>query len=651
MQRVGASLKPVLVTAFLITFVPIFCPCAGVITVPDDYGTIQDAIDASSYGDTVHVEPGLYQISERIDLWEGISLEGSGPCVTIIEAVGALSLPPEEGGGEIIKTRGHTVISGFHLKNAGRQGINCRKDTMWANVTNVTITRNVISGCLNGIGLNNYNASGTAWIINNTIIGCSNHGVGDNDWGTVYMYNNIVVGCLYGVFRYNVSNWLWQYNDVYDNTYDWYRRYHGPFPAPPGNLSVDPLFLNPAEGNYGLHPLSPCVDAGHPDPAYDDPDGTRNDIGALPLGACSGRCTDVTDRVEENKSSMRYNRRTGVQTFDMTLTNISPSVIDVPLILVVENISPSVVTLLNADGTTASGKPYFDYSATVGPDEQLTPGETSGPRTWQVHNPSRVRWSFIIRVVSGCPGGFVFDRADFRVLIIRDDNHNYEWWNDTWYVRDILISLGYPVDAVEEGTLLGAYGSAEELAEHFREYDVVWLSNPGCGFDDAITVQALKLAMDSGVGIVLQGDDAIISIPAHDMPEVEAISGLGPYPVETNGTHVDGALYDNNIGNFYDVTVASGHPLQSGIAGATFRYGDDIDTTVSVGASVIAWGTPVPTGYDTQKPVIAGYEDPVTGGKSATVLLTVSELEVYNPLLDPAFDDTLCDNIVLWVAL
>jgi len=34
----------------------------------------------------------------------------------------------------------------------------------------------------------------------------------------------------------------------------------------PGNVNVNPLFVNPAAGDYHLQPLSPCIDAG--DPSY-----------------------------------------------------------------------------------------------------------------------------------------------------------------------------------------------------------------------------------------------------------------------------------------------------------------------------------------------------------------------------------------------
>lgn len=46
-----------------------------------------------------------------------------------------------------------------------------------------------------------------------------------------------------------------------------------------GNLSGDPLFTDEEGGDYTAAPGSPMVDAGLPDSAYNDPDGTVNDIG------------------------------------------------------------------------------------------------------------------------------------------------------------------------------------------------------------------------------------------------------------------------------------------------------------------------------------------------------------------------------------
>ena len=53
----------------------------------------------------------------------------------------------------------------------------------------------------------------------------------------------------------------------------------------PNGISLDPMFNDPITHDYTLIPASPCIDAGHPDPQYNDPDGTRNDMGAFPSGS------------------------------------------------------------------------------------------------------------------------------------------------------------------------------------------------------------------------------------------------------------------------------------------------------------------------------------------------------------------------------
>jgi len=46
-----------------------------------------------------------------------------------------------------------------------------------------------------------------------------------------------------------------------------------------GNLAVDPRFTNESGGDYTLRSASPLIDAGNPDAAYNDLDGSVNDIG------------------------------------------------------------------------------------------------------------------------------------------------------------------------------------------------------------------------------------------------------------------------------------------------------------------------------------------------------------------------------------
>jgi parallel beta-helix repeat protein len=55
---------------------------------------------------------------------------------------------------------------------------------------------------------------------------------------------------------------------------------NGDFRGLNGNISADPLFIDAARGNLRLKSNSPCVDAGNPDRIYNDPDGSRNDMGA-----------------------------------------------------------------------------------------------------------------------------------------------------------------------------------------------------------------------------------------------------------------------------------------------------------------------------------------------------------------------------------
>ena len=74
-----------------------------------------------------------------------------------------------------------------------------------------------------------------------------------------------------------INSIIWDYLDIesssaditYSNIWDGYTGI--------GNISSNPLFA----AGYHLQPTSPCIDAGHPDPQYDDPDGTIADMGAF----------------------------------------------------------------------------------------------------------------------------------------------------------------------------------------------------------------------------------------------------------------------------------------------------------------------------------------------------------------------------------
>ncbi len=70
------------------------------------------------------------------------------------------------------------------------------------------------------------------------------------------------------------------YSDLYDNDGGIASGTDEPSAAD-GNIAEDPDFTDAGSGDLSLQPGSPCVDAGNPARAYNDPDGSRNDMGAF----------------------------------------------------------------------------------------------------------------------------------------------------------------------------------------------------------------------------------------------------------------------------------------------------------------------------------------------------------------------------------
>jgi hypothetical protein len=142
------------------------------------------------------------------------------------------------------------------------------------------VTRNIIFGDSLGI----YCKNNSPKIENNTIYSTWGYAIKtwlDSNLG-LQIRNNIVASTVDGpgIISEGAYPPELYYNDVWNNAGG---NYQG---LEPGEFDIheDPLFVDPERGDFRLTEESPCIDAGDPDPQYNDPDGSRNDIGAFWLG-------------------------------------------------------------------------------------------------------------------------------------------------------------------------------------------------------------------------------------------------------------------------------------------------------------------------------------------------------------------------------
>jgi hypothetical protein len=111
--------------------------------------------------------------------------------------------------------------------------------------------------------------------------------------------------------------------------------------------------------------------------------------------------TLVTDEVAFSIDGVRFDRRTAITSFDteVGLGESKDFSLLTPVTLVIESIdiqspSPGVVEVLGANGTSAEGKPFFEYTS---PSGMVNPGE-SLTKVLSFSNPDRVSFSFEIEI-------------------------------------------------------------------------------------------------------------------------------------------------------------------------------------------------------------------------------------------------------------
>ena len=322
---------------------------AAILQVPDQYRTIQEAIDGSRLGDTIIVAPGVYRLPPgniTIDK-ESLTLKSAGGAAeTIIVGRGNSSvITILEGSRAVID--GFTITSGKDMDTSAIRGggIYCAPSSSPVIMNNIITGNSAVYG-----GAIYCDRSSSPAIINNVISKNKAIGIGGgiySFWATSNINRNRLeeneaADAGGGIFSYRDSsritnNIIWKnkaklgggisidrstatvINDtitanmavfgggifvdrgsvrminliLWQNEDDLHFKQLSPASRPNhsnigdgdfrginGNISADPLFVDPENGDFRLQAGSPSINSGDLELIYYDHDGSRNDMGA-----------------------------------------------------------------------------------------------------------------------------------------------------------------------------------------------------------------------------------------------------------------------------------------------------------------------------------------------------------------------------------
>ena len=218
----------------------------GTIVVPDDYVTIQEAINSAAEGDTVFVKSGVYYDLALIN--KSLSLVGENIDTTIIDSIGIES--------RVYVEADYVTVTGFTIRNAQSHGIRLglnhfESDSIYQPVGCKIVGNNIV---------NNYEGitvcGGAEHVISgNNITGSSSHGILLCSSKSIISKNNINDNIRTGIIVDSCNNVIIKGNTIKGNGLPeksgiggLYLRWDGPFYIYGNNITDNRAGIQFGEG-------------------------------------------------------------------------------------------------------------------------------------------------------------------------------------------------------------------------------------------------------------------------------------------------------------------------------------------------------------------------------------------------------------------
>lgn len=276
---------------------------AATLKVPSQFPTLKSAVENSASGDTILVAPGTYHINyeNRVEINNSLYILAERPGETtefvsngnsiLIRYEGELTIEGLEfkgasstfGAGVVCYGNEQLIINNCQFENCSR-GVNIKHRAEF-HISNCRFTLNSIGLRLEDSNFGNPTIENSIFTYNHAYaISCSEDGPIITNCSffsnnKTFNADNLTIKNSI-IFGYGSETTPFTYVPNYSATYSCFET------AIPGigNISDDPIFRNPLDGDLRLHPASPCINAGDPNDDFSKepiPNGGRINMGAF----------------------------------------------------------------------------------------------------------------------------------------------------------------------------------------------------------------------------------------------------------------------------------------------------------------------------------------------------------------------------------